>query len=92
MAAYLMAIDIGTTGANAMLFDTDGNALGAGTANILRLSRRASRRTRGRPAGRERVRSVPSGPAAGADRPEGGAGGQHVLPAQRSVFWMRTTG
>ena len=30
MAAYLMAIDIGTTGANAMLFDTDGNALGGG--------------------------------------------------------------
>jgi xylulokinase len=30
MAAYLMGIDIGTTGANALLFDTDGNALGGG--------------------------------------------------------------
>lgn len=30
MAAYLMGIDIGTTGANAMLFDTDGKALGGG--------------------------------------------------------------
>ena len=30
MAAYLMGIDIGTTGANGMLFDTDGKALGGG--------------------------------------------------------------
>ncbi len=30
MAAYLMGIDIGTTGANAMLFDADGNVLGGG--------------------------------------------------------------
>lgn len=29
MAAYLMAIDVGTTGANGMLFDTDGTALGS---------------------------------------------------------------
>jgi xylulokinase len=30
MATYLMGIDIGTTGANAMVFDADGHALGGG--------------------------------------------------------------
>ena len=30
MAAYLMGIDIGTTGTHAMLFDLEGNALGSG--------------------------------------------------------------
>ncbi|MDX9867811.1 MAG: FGGY family carbohydrate kinase [Kiritimatiellia bacterium] len=30
MASYLMGIDIGTTGAHAMLFDLEGNALGSG--------------------------------------------------------------
>jgi glycerol kinase len=29
MTAYLMAIDVGTTGANGMLFDTGGRALGS---------------------------------------------------------------
>ena len=35
MGAYLMAIDVGTTGANAMLFDAEGKIVGNHTAGPL---------------------------------------------------------